>query len=417
MFDPLFWCCLVWWRKLWQLYLDLLPLLLRSYGIGCACILRTVVVIVTNCDMLHAWFNLHLTVCGLMFAMIVLMRYNDSPDLISINIHTDPQIPMLKYKSNCTSQTNRFDLAGTLGPGFEREPLNAFDCIRDILAMTLEEEALEAYYWEQSDIPLAWNLYWTKSTEYGGSLDLDDPGLRDSWTKYWGAHAWFNYDPEEPCQWEGNNCLGTHSMERDVPAAVAKAKAVPIPLIVIEPPTPTPSQFNPYIWHCFMCLICIDVTIRTARPGGHFVLGWSGHHKSTWQHEATGHGLRGETDDARYSTTGAEECGTASRTRELRTEGLRSSSTDNLIIEPDHRPTGRAASAPQCDHTEMETRIQVLTTEQDTPRRRPAAPRTDEELWERLQVMTRNAQQSREEVHGLRTQLANAATLAARAAS
>jgi len=46
----------------------------------------------------------------------------------------------------------------------------------------------------------------------------------------------------------------------------------------------------------------------------------------------------------------------------------------------------------------------------------PAAPGTDKELRQELADVTRNAQQSGEEVHGLRTQLANALTLAARAA-
>jgi len=41
---------------------------------------------------------------------------------------------------------------------------------------------------------------------------------------------------------------------------------------------------------------------------------------------------------------------------------------------------------------------------------------TPEELWEELAVMTRDAQQSGEEVQGLRTQLANALILAARVA-
>jgi len=71
---------------------------------------------------------------------------------------------------------------------------------------------------------------------------------------------------------------------------------------------------------------------------------------------------------------------------------------------------------PQCDHTEMEQQITTLMSERDEARRRPAAAGTDEELWEELAVMTRDAQQSEEGVCGLRTQLANALTLAARAA-
>jgi hypothetical protein len=44
------------------------------------------------------------------------------------------------------------------------------------------------------------------------------------------------------------------------------------------------------------------------------------------------------------------------------------------------------------------------------------APGADEDLRQELADMTRDAQESGEEVHGLRTQLVNALTLAARAA-
>ena len=71
---------------------------------------------------------------------------------------------------------------------------------------------------------------------------------------------------------------------------------------------------------------------------------------------------------------------------------------------------------PQCDHTQMEQQIQTLTNERDEARRRPAATGTDEELRQELDVMTRDTQQSGEEACSLRTQLANALTLAARAA-
>jgi len=71
---------------------------------------------------------------------------------------------------------------------------------------------------------------------------------------------------------------------------------------------------------------------------------------------------------------------------------------------------------PQYVHIGMEQQIRILTNEQDEVRRRPAAAGTDKELREELAVMTRDAHQSGEEVRGLRTQLANALTLAARAA-
>jgi len=71
---------------------------------------------------------------------------------------------------------------------------------------------------------------------------------------------------------------------------------------------------------------------------------------------------------------------------------------------------------PQCDHTELEQQIHTLRYERDKAMRRPAAPGTHEDLRQELDDMTRDARQSGEEVRGLRTQLANALRLAARAA-
>jgi len=70
----------------------------------------------------------------------------------------------------------------------------------------------------------------------------------------------------------------------------------------------------------------------------------------------------------------------------------------------------------QCDHTGLEQQIQTLRNERDEALRRPPAPGTNADLQQELDDMTRDARQSGEEVRGLRTQLANALTLAARAA-
>jgi len=53
---------------------------------------------------------------------------------------------------------NWFDLAGTPCLVFELEPLNGFESILAVLAATSVKKPLEAYYWEQSDIPSAWNI-------------------------------------------------------------------------------------------------------------------------------------------------------------------------------------------------------------------------------------------------------------------
>jgi hypothetical protein len=70
----------------------------------------------------------------------------------------------------------------------------------------------------------------------------------------------------------------------------------------------------------------------------------------------------------------------------------------------------------ECDHTELQQRIQTLRNKWEEALRRPVAPGTDEELRKALHDMTRDAGQSGEEVGGLRTQLVNALTLVARVA-
>jgi hypothetical protein len=70
----------------------------------------------------------------------------------------------------------------------------------------------------------------------------------------------------------------------------------------------------------------------------------------------------------------------------------------------------------QCDHTGLEQRIQTLPHKREEDRIRPAAPGTEEELRQELAEMTQAAQQSAEEVSGVRMQLANALMLAGRAA-
>jgi hypothetical protein len=155
---------------------------------------------------------------------------------------------MQKYDSNCTSRTNWFDLAGIPCILSEPEPLNAFESIGELLTVEVDDIYLPAYFWEQSDVPSPWNLYWTEAAAYGGGLALDDPVFGDSWTTYWGAHSWFNCDKDTPCWCEGHDCRGTHETEGHAPAA-ATAKAPAVPLIVVEPPTPTPSEVGQFSWH------------------------------------------------------------------------------------------------------------------------------------------------------------------------
>jgi len=68
------------------------------------------------------------------------------------------------------------------------------------------------------------------------------------------------------------------------------------------------------------------------------------------------------------------------------------------------------------DHLEMEGRIRTVTKDLQEGRTRPAVEGTNEQLRDTKLAVTQDAQQSGEEVWGLRVQLANALTLAARAA-
>jgi len=156
---------------------------------------------------------------------------------------------MQKYDSNCTSRTNWFDLAGTHCTLSEPEPLNVFESIDGLLNTEVDDLGLPAYFWEQSDIPSPWNLYWTEAAADGGGLQLDDPVFGNRWTRYWGAHSWFNCEADIPCWCEGHDCCGTHETEGHAPAAAETAKPSVIPLIVVEPPTPTPSEIDQFNWH------------------------------------------------------------------------------------------------------------------------------------------------------------------------
>jgi len=127
--------------------------------------------------------------------------------------------------------------------------LNAFESIDGLLNTEVDDICLPAYFWEQSDNPYPWNLYWTEAAAYRGGLAIDDPVFGDRWTRFWGAHSWFNCDIDTPCLCEGHDCCGTHETEGHALAAAATAMAPEPPLIVVEPPTPTPSEVDLFNWH------------------------------------------------------------------------------------------------------------------------------------------------------------------------
>jgi hypothetical protein len=181
--------------------------------------------------------------------MIASISADSLPDLISETTPTDHHIPMREYDSNCTSRTNWFDFAGTHCTLSKPEPLNTFKSIEGLLYTEVDDICLPAYFWEQSDTPFPWNLYWTEAATYGGGLELHDPVFGNSWTRYLGAHSWINCDIDTLCWCEGHDCYGSHTTEGHAPAAAVTAKTPEIPLIVIEPPTPTPSALDQFNWH------------------------------------------------------------------------------------------------------------------------------------------------------------------------
>jgi len=190
---------------------------------------------------------------------------------------------MHQYDSECTSQTNWFDLAGIPCLVFEHELLNAFESIEDILTASFEEEPLEAYFWEQSAVPSPWNIYCTDAGREGGGLGIKKPVFGPHWTRYTGALSWFPCDPEQPCDCEGYNCAGTHSTVGHAAAAAITAKSLGIPQIVIVPPTPTPSELDAYTWHWSMYLVRCDVKFN-GTPSGPGIRRGSGHHHGTHRH-------------------------------------------------------------------------------------------------------------------------------------
>jgi len=127
--------------------------------------------------------------------------------------------------------------------------LHVFQLIEGVLNNEVDNLTLPAHFWEQSDVPSPLNTYWTEAAAYRGGSEVDDPVFGNSWTKYWGAHAWFDCNPELHCECEGHDCLRTHSTEGHTPAAVATANSAPVLLIVIEPPTAIPSEIDLYNWH------------------------------------------------------------------------------------------------------------------------------------------------------------------------
>jgi hypothetical protein len=152
----------------------------------------------------------------------------------------------------------------------EPEPLSAFVSFETILAVTFQDETLEADLWEQSDIPSPWCIYCIDTAWECGGLDINDPVFGQPWSKYKGIDlGWFtDYDPEEMYDGEEHNCVGPQSSVGHAEAAATTAQSLGNPLIVIAPLTLTPSEIEAYQCHWKTCLFRCDVRIQRTWPGG-----------------------------------------------------------------------------------------------------------------------------------------------------
>jgi hypothetical protein len=103
----------------------------------------------------------------------------------------------------------------------EPESFNAFKSIEELLSTDVEDIYLPAYFWEQSDLPSPWNIYWTEAAAYREGLEINNPVFGNSWTRYWGAHSWFDCITDIACWSKRHNCDGTHETEGHALAAAA----------------------------------------------------------------------------------------------------------------------------------------------------------------------------------------------------
>lgn len=110
---------------------------------------------------------------------------------------------------------------------------------------------MEAYFWEQSDVPTPWNTYWTDAAREDRALDINDPVFGQYGTRYQRPHfgLFMKCDPEKPCDCEGHNGVGAQSTIGYAAAAATTAVSVGIPLVVVVPPTLTLSEIDAYSWH------------------------------------------------------------------------------------------------------------------------------------------------------------------------
>jgi len=181
--------------------------------------------------------------------MIDLISSDALPDLISVSVYIEHHFRMPTCNRNCTSRKNTFHHARTTWLVFELEPLNAFDNIEPMIALSFEEDPLEVYWWEQSTLPSVWNLYGPEESREGRGLDINDPVFGRHWTRYSWAYILFPCDLQEPCDCKWHEWAGALSTIGRAAAAATTAKLIGILLVVVVPPMPNRFEIVVYSWH------------------------------------------------------------------------------------------------------------------------------------------------------------------------
>jgi len=157
----------------------------------------------------------------------------------------------------------------------------------------------------------------------------------------------------------------------------------------------------------------LDVRIRTALSCGSGVHGRPRHHRRNRQQEPAG-------DRLRVRQTLLEDPQAVLRTAAWYTKPgavvhrVCDHPAQNIALQKQITDVQtQQFLPPECDHSTIEEQLETLKQELQEASRIPRMVRTDEDLRQVPDGMTRDARQSGEEVRALRTQLANARFVAA----
>jgi hypothetical protein len=86
--------------------------------------------------------------------------------------------------------------------------LNAFHSIETILPEI--ENPLKENFWDEPQAVFPWNSYLMEAATEGGGLSINNPVIKNFWTKYYSFQV--DCQNEELCYYK-SNCGGTHTTE------------------------------------------------------------------------------------------------------------------------------------------------------------------------------------------------------------